>query len=118
MQCKVLQKLPKHIVEWESQVGTPGGKKRMYDGNVVEPLGSYTFTVCSNSVPKYKIPFDFLESAPWLIIDGNNCSKVWIPVGSDQYLLSSNSKQYEPLLFNKPMRDFDDDITGLGCLPG
>ena len=44
-------------------------KMRVYDGSVVNPLGSYTFSVSRNSGPKCKIKFDILESAPWPIID-------------------------------------------------
>ena len=101
------------------KLGPPGGKIRLYDGRVVEPLGSYTFTVSLNSGPKCRIPFDILESAPWPIIDGNTCIKQgWISLGSDQYIHLSNSKEYEPLSFDKLMRDYDDVFTGLGCLPG
>ena len=60
-----------------------------------------------------------MESAPWPIIDGNTCIKQgWISLGSGQYIHSSNSKEYEPLSFDKLMRDYDDVFTGLGCLPG
>ena len=101
------------------KLGPPDGKIRLYDGRVVEPLGSYTFTVSLNSGPKCKIPFDILESAPWPIIDGNTCIKQdWISLGSGQYIHSSNSKEYEPLSFDKLMRDYDDVFTGLGFLPG
>ena len=101
------------------KLGPPGGKIRLYDGRVVEPLGSYTFTVSLNSGPKCKIHFDILERAPWPIIDGNTCIKQgWISLGSGQYIHSSNSKEYEPLSFDKLMRDYDDIFTGLGCLPG
>ena len=68
---------------------------------------------------KCKVPFDILESAPWPIIDGNTCIKQgWISLGSDQHIRSSTTKQYEPLSFDKLMRDYDDVFTGLGCLPG
>ena len=97
----------------------PGGKIRLYDGRVVEPLGSYTFTVSLNSGSKSKISFDILENAPWPIIDGNTCMKQgWISLGSDQFIHSLNSENYEPLTFDKLMRDFEDVFTGLGCLPG
>ena len=86
---------------------------------MVESLGSYIFTVGLNSGPKCKVPFDILESAPWPVNDGNTCIKQgWISLGSDQHIHSSNSKQYEPLSFDKLMRDYDDVFTGLGCLPG
>ena len=39
-------------------------------------------------------------------------------VGSDQFLHSLNREKYEPLSFDKLMRDFEDVFTGLGCLPG
>ena len=103
----------------EVELDPPGGKIRLYDGRVVEPLGSYTFTVSQNSGSKCKISFDILENAPWPIVDGNTCIKQgWISLGSDQFLHSLNSEKYEPLSFDKLMRDFEDVFTGLGCLPG
>ena len=48
----------------EVQLDLPGGKIRLYDGSVVNPLGSYTFSVSQNSGPKCKIKFDVLENAP------------------------------------------------------
>ena len=97
----------------------PGGKIRLYDGRVVEPLGSYTFTVSLNSGSKCEISFDILENAPWPIIDGNTCAKQgWISLGSEQFIHSLNSENYEPLSFDKLMRDYEDVFTGLGCLPG
>ena len=42
----------------------------------------------------------------------------WICLGPDQSIHSLNSKQYEPLSFDKLMGDFNDVFTGLGCLPG
>jgi len=103
----------------EVKLGPPGGKIRLCDGRVVEPLGSYTFIVSLNHGPKCKVPFDILESAPWPIIDGNTCIKQgWISLGSDKHIHSSTCKQYEPLSCDKLMRDYDDVFTGLGCLPG
>ena len=103
----------------EVELDPPGGKIRLYDGRVVEPLGSYTFTVSLNSGSECKISFDILENAPWSIVDGNTCIKQgWISLGSDQFLHSLNSEKYEPLSFDKLMRDFEDVFTGLGCLPG
>lgn len=49
------------------------GKTRLYDGSVVNPLGSYTFTVSRNGGSKGKIKFDILDNAPWLIMDGRTC---------------------------------------------
>ena len=96
-----------------------GEKIRLYDGRVVEPLGSYTFTVRLNSGTECKISFDISENAPWPIVDGNRCiSQGWISLGSDQFLHSLNSEKYEPLSFDKRMTDFEDVFTGLGCLPG
>ena len=57
----------------EVQLDPPGGKIRLYDGSVVNPLGSYTFSVSRNSGPKCKIKCDILENAPWPIIDGRTC---------------------------------------------
>ena len=103
----------------EVELDSPGGKIRLYDGRVVEPLGSYTFTVSLNSGSECKISFDILENATWPIVDGNTCIKQsWISLGSDQFLHSLNSEKYEPLSFDKLMRDFEDVFTGLGCLPG
>ena len=104
----------------EIRLDPPGGKIRLYDGHVVEPLGSYTFKVSLNSGSECKISFDILENAPWPIVDGNTCIKQgWISLGSDQFLeYSLNSEKYEPLSFDKLMRDFEDVFTGLGCLPG
>ena len=53
----------------EVQLDPPGSKIRLYDGSVVNPLGSYTFSVRQNSGPKCKIKFDILENAPWPIIE-------------------------------------------------
>ena len=103
----------------EVELDPPGGKIRLYDGRVVEPLGSYTFTVSLNSGSQCKISFDIVEKAPWPIFDGNTCIKQgWISLGSDQFLHSLNSEKYEPLSFDKLMRDFEDVFAGLGCLPG
>ena len=55
----------------EIELDPPGGKTRLYHGRVVEPLGSYTFTVSLNSGSECKISFDILENAPWPIVDGN-----------------------------------------------
>ena len=102
----------------EVKLEPPGGKIRLYDGRVVTPLGSYTFTVSQKGGRKCKIPFDILENAPWPIIDGNTCiQQGWISLGVDQSIHSS-SKQYEPLSFEELLRDYDDVFTGLGCLPG
>ena len=63
---------------WQSgeiELDPPGGKIRLYDGRVVEPLGSYTFTVSLNGGSECKISFDILENAPWPIVDGNTCIK-------------------------------------------
>ena len=49
----------------EVELDPPGGKIRLYDGRVVEPLGSYTFTVSLNSGSQCNISFDILEKAPW-----------------------------------------------------
>ena len=57
----------------EVQLDPPGGKIRLYDGSVVNPLGWYTFSVSRNSGPKCKIKCDILENAPWPIIDGRRC---------------------------------------------
>ena len=103
----------------EVEVDPPGGKIRLYDGRVVEPLGSYTLTVSLNSCSQCKISVDILEKAPWPIVDGNTCIKQsWISLGSDQFLHSLNSEKYEALSFDKLMRDFEDVFAGLGCLPG
>ena len=58
-----------------SSVGAKGkeGKIRLYDGSVVNPLGSYTFTVSRNAGSKGKIKFDILDNAPWPIMDGRTC---------------------------------------------
>lgn len=77
--------------------------------DVIEPLGSYTFTVSVNSGSECKISFDILENAPWLIVDGNTCIKQGISLGSDKFIHSLNSENYEPL---------SDQFTGLGYLPG
>ena len=53
----------------EVQLDPHRGKIRLYDGSVVYPLCSYTFSVCRNSGPKCKIKFDILENAPWPTID-------------------------------------------------
>ena len=36
----------------QDQLDPPAGKIRVYDGSVVNPLGSYTFSVSRNSGPK------------------------------------------------------------------
>ena len=54
----------------EVQLDPSGGKIRLYDSGVVNPLGSYTFSLSINSGPKCKIKFDILENAPWPVIDG------------------------------------------------
>ncbi|PFX33792.1 Retrovirus-related Pol polyprotein from transposon 17.6 [Stylophora pistillata] len=103
----------------EVELDAPGGKIRLYDGRVVEPLGSYTFSVSLNSGSKCEISFDISVNAPWPIVDGNTCIKQgWICLGPDQSIHSLNSENYEPLSFDKLMRDFEDVFTGLGCLPG
>ena len=82
-------------------------------------MGSYTFTVSLNGGSECKISFDILENAPWPIVDGNTCIKQgWISLRTNQFLHSLNSEKYEPLSFDKLMRDFEDVFTGLGCLPG
>ena len=54
----------------EVQLDPPGDKIRLYDSGVVNPLGSYTFSLSRNIGPKCKIKFDILENAPWPVIDG------------------------------------------------
>ena len=54
----------------EVQLDPSGGKIRLYDSGVVNPLGSYTFSLSRNSGSKCKIKFDILENAPWPVIDG------------------------------------------------
>ncbi|PFX34820.1 Retrovirus-related Pol polyprotein [Stylophora pistillata] len=103
----------------EVELDAPGGNIRLYDGRVVKPLGSYTFTVSLKSRSKCETSFDILENAPWPIVDGNTSIKQgWICLGPDQSIHSLNSENYEPLSFDKLMRDFEDVFTGLGCLPG
>ena len=48
----------------EVHLDPAGGQTKLYDGRVVELLGSYTFTASLNNGPKFKIPFGILESAP------------------------------------------------------
>ena len=50
----------------EVHLDPPSGKLKLCDGRVVQPLGSYTFTVSLDNGPQWKIPFDILESAPGL----------------------------------------------------
>ena len=89
----------------EVELDPPGGKIRLYDGRVVKPLGSYTFTVSLNSGSECKISFDILENASWPIVDGNPCiTQGWISLGSDQFLHSLNNEKYEPLSLGKLMR--------------
>ena len=103
----------------EVELDPPGGKIRRNNGHVDEPLRSYTFTVSLNSGSKCEISFDILENAPWPIVNSNTCIKQgWISLGSDQFIHSLNSEIYEPLSFDKLMRDFEDVFSGLGWLPG
>ena len=70
----------------------PAGKIRVYDGCVVNPLGSYTFLVSRNSGPKCKIKFDILENAPWPIIGGRTCTEQgWISLGVEASVHLSNT---------------------------
>ena len=70
----------------------PAGKIRVYDGSVVNPLGSYTFSVSRNSGPKCKIKIDILENAPWPIIDGRTCiDQGWISLGVEASVHSLNT---------------------------
>ena len=102
----------------EVQLDPPGGKIRLYDGSVVNPLGSYTFSVSQNSGPKCKIKFDILENAPWPIIDGRTCvDQGWISLGTEASVHSLNSKHYEPLTMEELLKEYEDVFTGLGCLP-
>ena len=55
----------------EVELDPAGGKIRLYNGYVVEPLGSYTFTVSLNSGSECKTSFGIMENAPWPIINGN-----------------------------------------------
>ena len=48
----------------EVQLDPPGGKIRLYDGSVVNPLGSYTFSVSRNSGPKCKIKLSWRNCQP------------------------------------------------------
>ena len=48
----------------EIELDPPGGKIRLYDGRVVEPLRSYTFTVSLNSGSECKISFDIFDKRP------------------------------------------------------
>ena len=100
----------------EVQFDPPGGKIRLYDGSMVTPLGSYTFTVSGS---KCKIKFDILENAPWPIVDGETCIKQgWISLSVVQSVHSVNSKHYEPLTLDELVKEYEDVFTGLGCLPG
>ena len=102
----------------EVQLDLPGGKIRFYDGSVVNPLGSYTFSVSQNNGPKCKVKFDILESAPWPIIDGRTCvEQGWISLGTETLVHSLNSKHYEPLTMEELLKEYEDVFTGLGCLP-
>lgn len=97
----------------------PGGRKKLYDGSVVNPLGSYTFSVSQNSGPKCKIKFDILENAPWPIIDGRTCiDQGWISLGTEAFVHSLNSMHYEPLTIEELLKEYEDVFTDLGCLPG
>ena len=70
----------------------PAGQIRVYDGSVVNPLGSHTFLVSRNSGPKCKIKFDILENAPWPIIDGGTCiDQGWISLGAEASVHSLNT---------------------------
>ena len=103
----------------EVQLDPTGGKIRLYDGSMVTPLGSYTFTVSQNSGSKSKIKFDILENAPWPIVDGETCIKQgWISLSVVQSVHSVNSKHYEPLALDELVKEYEDVFTGLGCLPG
>ena len=103
----------------EVQLDPLGGKIRLYDGSVVNPLGSYTFSVSRNSGPKCEIKFDILENAPWPIIDGRTCiDQGWISLGTEASVHSFNSKHYEPLTMEELLKEYEDVFAGLGCLPG
>ena len=96
-----------------------GGKIRLYDGSMVTPLGSYTFTVSQNSGSKCKIKFDILENAPWPVVDGETCIKQgWISLSVVQSVHSVNSKHYEPLALDELVKEYEDVFTGLGCFSG
>ena len=103
----------------EVHLNPPGGKIRLYDGNTVTSLGSYTFTVSQNSGSKCKIKFDILGNAPWPIVDGETCIKQgWISLSVVQSVHSVNSKHCEPLALYELGKEYQDVFTGLGCLPG
>ena len=103
----------------EVELDPHGGKIRLYDGSVVNPLCSYIFSVCRNSGPKCKIKFDILENAPWPIIDGRTCTdQGWISLGTEASVQSLNSKHYEPLTMEKRLKEYEAVFTGLGYLPG
>ena len=70
----------------------PAGKITVYDGSVVNPVGSHTVLVSRNSGPKGKIKFDILENAPWPIIDGRTCiDQGWISLGAEASVHSLNT---------------------------
>ena len=76
----------------ELQLDPPGGKVRLYDGSVVNPLSLYTFSVSRNSGPKCKIKFDILHNAPWPTIDGRTCiDQGWISLGAEASIYSLNT---------------------------
>ena len=103
----------------EAQLDPPRDKIRLYDGSVVNPLGSYTFTVSRNSGSKCKIKFDILENAPWPIIDGRTCiDQGWISLGEEVSILSLTGKHYELLTLEELWKEYEDVFTGIGCLPG
>ncbi|XP_070535144.1 uncharacterized protein [Ptychodera flava] len=97
----------------------PKGKIKLYDGRVINPLGTYTLTVSQGDGPKHSITFDILENAPWPIIDGNTCIRnSWISLQPQKSVNMLQSQQYEPLTLEQIMSEYNDVFTGLGCLPG
>ena len=41
-----------------------------------------------------------------------------LSLGTEAYVHSLNSKQYEPLTMEELLKEYEDVFTGLGCLPG
>lgn len=89
--------------------------KKLYDGTVVEPLGTYTLDVIIME-SRHRITFDIIKDSPWPIIDGNTCSQNgWITMEVHSVNRDVGDK---PLTKETVLSKYADVFTGLGCLPG
>ena len=92
------------------------GNIKLYDGTIVQPLGTYTLKVSVAGGNPCTIKFDIVPKAPWPIIDGNTCVKnQWITMEIHSI---TGTKTNTPLTRENVIKEYNDVFKGLGCLPG